>query len=76
MVSVLYLMADKVLKGHIVSFRITDKNAETIEKMLQDEPIVGVKSVSQWFRKIGMDCLAGKVTYKNPEDMLVDATDG
>jgi hypothetical protein len=66
-------MADKTLKEHIVSFRIPKDQAAIVEKMLQDQPIIGVKSPNQFFRKIGRDFLAGRVAYKNPQDMLVDS---
>lgn len=66
-------MADKTLKEHIVSFRIPKEQAAIVERMLEEQPIIGVKSVSQWFRKVGCDCIAGRVAYKNPQDMLTDA---
>lgn len=66
-------MADtKTLKEHIISFRIPKAQADVVEKMLEEQPIIGIRSVSQWFRKVGCDCIAGKVQYKNPQDMLVD----
>lgn len=65
-------MAEKSLKEHIISFRIPKSQADIVERMLQEQPIIGVKSVSQWFRKVGCDCIAGRVVYKNQEDMLVD----
>ena len=66
-------MAEKTLKEHIVSFRIPKEQAAIVERMLQEQPIVGVKSPNQFFRKIGRDFLAGRVAYKNAEDMLVDS---
>jgi hypothetical protein len=65
-------MADKNLKEHIISFRIPKDQADLVQKMLEDRPIIGVKSVSQWFRKVGRDFMAGRMTYKNPQDLLVD----
>lgn len=65
-------MADKNLKEHIVSFRIPKAQADIVERMLQEQPIIGIRSVSQWFRKVGCDCIAGRVAYKNPQDMYVD----
>lgn len=65
-------MAEKTLKEHIVSFRIPKGQAQQVEKMLTEQPIIGVKSVSQFFRKLGRDFLAGRLNYKNPEDLLVD----
>lgn len=66
-------MADKTQKEHIVSFRIPKGQAEVVAKMLQQQPIIGVKLINQWFRKVGCDFIAGRVTYKKPEDMLVDS---
>lgn len=57
----------------MVSFRILRAHADLIEKRLRERPIVGVKSVNQWFRKVGLDCLSGRMTYKNSADMLVDS---
>jgi hypothetical protein len=51
----------ETLKEYIVSFRIS-----------KEQPIIGVKSVSQWFRKVGCDYITGRVTYKNPEDIRAD----
>lgn len=65
-------MADKTLKEHIVSFRIPKDQAAVVVNMLKEQPIIGVKSINQFFRKVGRDYLAGRVTYKNPQDMLVD----
>ena len=70
--SVLFDMADKTLKEHIVSFRIPKAQADIVERMLQEQPISGIKSVNQWFRKVGCDCLAGRMAYKNPADMMMD----
>jgi hypothetical protein len=65
-------MADKTLKEHVVSFRIPKAQAEIVERMLRQQPVSGVKSVNQWFRKVGFDCIAGRVAYKNTADMIVD----
>jgi len=65
-------MADKPVKQHVVSFRVPEEQATTVKKMLAAQPIMGVKSVNQYFRKIGRDFLAGKLTYKNPQDAYVD----
>jgi hypothetical protein len=65
-------MAEKTLKEHIVAFRIPKDQAAIVTKMLADQPICGVKSVNQFFRKIGRDYLAGKMAYKNPEDAIED----
>jgi hypothetical protein len=66
-------MGDKTLKSHIVSFRIPKDEAYIVSKMLEGQPITGVKSVNQFFRKIARDYLAGRVSYKRPEDMLADS---
>lgn len=66
-------MAEKALKEFIISFRIPKEQATMVEKMLQEQPIIGVKSPNQFFRKIGRDFLAGRVAYKHSEDMRVDA---
>jgi hypothetical protein len=65
-------MADKTLKEQIVSFRIPKAQAEMVEHMLVEQPISGVRSVNQWFRKVGVDFVAGRVVYKNPSDQRVD----
>lgn len=65
-------MAEKKLKEHIVSFRIPKEQAAIVTKMLADQPILGVKSINQFFRKIGRDHLAGRLAYKNPEHATVD----
>jgi hypothetical protein len=68
-------MADKKkkqLKSYMVAFRITENDAELIARILESQPITGVDSVSQYFRKLGRDFLAGRLVYKNPNDMLGD----
>ena len=70
--SVLRVVADKTPKEYIVSFRIPNAQAEIVKRMLQEQPIIGINSVGQWFRKVGRDCIAGRLTYKNSNDMLVD----
>jgi hypothetical protein len=65
-------MAEKKLKEYIVSFRIPKDQATIVSKMLVDQPILGVKSVNQFFRKIGRDHLAGRLAYKNPEHASTD----
>ena len=67
-------MSDKVLKDHIVAFRIPKDQATVVTAMLQETPIMNVRSINQFFRKIGMDYVAGKMTYKNPGDAVVDAS--
>lgn len=66
-------MAEKSLKEYIVSFRIPKEQAAIVDKLLDESPIIGVKSPNQFFRKIGLDFLAGKITYKNPSDVLLDS---
>jgi len=66
-------MAEKTLKEHIVSFRIPKGEAQQVEKMLASQPIGGVKSVNQLFRKLGRDFLAGRLSYKNADDLLLDS---
>jgi hypothetical protein len=66
-------MADKTLKEHVVAFRIPEAQAQQCEKMLADQPIVGVKSINQLFRKIGRDFLAGRLSYKNQDDSRIDS---
>lgn len=65
-------MADKPVKQHVVSFRVPEEQATTVKKMLQAQPILGIKSVNQYFRKVGRDFLGGKLAYKNPGDAFVD----
>jgi hypothetical protein len=67
-------MADKTLKEHIISFRIPDDQAELVIKMLREQPILGVRSPNQFFRKLGLDFIAGRLAYKNPEDYYSDTT--
>jgi hypothetical protein len=63
----------KLLKERIVSFRITEEDAEIVEKLIHSPPhICRVKSVNQWFRKIGLDFIAGRMAHKDPVDMLLD----
>lgn len=65
-------MADKTLKEHVVAFRIPETQAQQCAKMLAAEPIIGVKSINQLFRKLGSDFLAGRLSYKNPDDLRID----
>lgn len=65
-------MSDKTLKEHIVSFRIPKDTAATVEKMLGSQPVVGVKSINQFSRKVLKDLLTGKLVYKNAEDISKD----
>lgn len=66
-------MPAKTLKECIVSFRIAKHEAETVDQMLKQQPILGVRSSNQFFRKIARDFLAGKIVYKNADDMRVDS---
>ncbi len=62
----------KVLKQRIVAFRVPEAQALQCEKMLAEQPIVGVKSINQLFRKFGRDFLAGRLCYKNEDDLRID----
>jgi hypothetical protein len=63
----------KRLKNHIVSFRIPKSEAVIVEKMLSDHAVLGVRSVSQWFRKVGRDRIAGRLAYKDEGYANVDS---
>lgn len=65
-------MSEKALKEHIVSFRVSHERATVVERMLNTHRIVSVKSIHQFFRKIGLDYLEGRLIYKNPEDATRD----
>jgi hypothetical protein len=65
-------MGDRTLKQFIVAFRIPKEEADAVKERLKSQPITGVNSVHQFFRKVGRDCVAGRLGYKNAEDALVD----
>jgi hypothetical protein len=65
-------MAEKTLKDQIVCFRITEEQAGAVRKTLEKQPVLGIKSVHQFFRKLACDFLSGRMAYKDPEDVLVD----
>lgn len=67
-------MGEKNLRECIVSFRIPKSQADTASKMLADKPVLGIRSTNQFFRKVGLDFLAGRLTYKNPEHASVDTS--
>lgn len=67
------MAVEKVLKEHIVSFRISTEKAKLIQEALEKQPIVGVKSVNHWFRKVGMDLLGNRLAYRRKEDAFVDS---
>ena len=69
-------MSEKLRKEHIVSFRISNEQHESLTRMLEEQPIVGLKSVNQFFRKVGRDFMAGKIVYKDPQDLLEDIDPG
>jgi hypothetical protein len=55
-------------KQHVISFRLGSADFKDSKERLELNPIVGVKSPSQFSRKIVEDFLAGRLAYANPED--------
>lgn len=58
----------KPCKDHILSFRLSENDAESLGRALGSVPIVGVKSVHHLGRKIVLDFLRGHLVYVNPDD--------
>ena len=64
--------SESTVKPTVVSFRITAKQQKTLDAIQARDPVVGVKSRSQYARKIVSDFIAGRLFYKNPKDKLGD----
>jgi hypothetical protein len=65
-------MAEKSLKTGIVSFRVTQEQATAVTKFTEDHGVLHASSVAKFFRKIGLDFLAGRVVYTDPKHMRTD----
>lgn len=63
-------MAEKKLKQHVVCFRVSTDRYDTAKSSLDAQGIVGMKSVNQFFRKLALDFLSGRLVYKNSEDRI------
>ena len=66
-------MSDKINKGRVISFRVSDKSAEDCDGFLKGAPVWGVKSVNQFARKLFLDYQQGRLTYDNPDHEKMDS---
>ena len=67
-----YRVSPRESAVNVVSFRLTKRDADALGDFLRRTPILGVKSVNQFARKIMMDFRDGKLAYRDPADMDVD----
>lgn len=56
----------------VVSFRVTAKTAKLLEAILDRNPVIGIKSINQYARKILSDYTNGRMKHLDPKDMLAD----
>jgi hypothetical protein len=59
-------------ESSIVTFRVPTTEVKELEKRMQKRPVVGIRSVHQYSRKLFLDFIHGKVVYLNPTDMSED----
>jgi len=59
---------EKATKPTVISFRITNEQEKILTEIQKQSPAVGVHSTRQLCRKIVIDYVAGRLTYKNPAD--------
>lgn len=59
---------NKVIKEHVVAFRLTPEQFKAFEKTFNDNPILGVKSPGMLARKLALDHSLGKINWKNKKE--------
>lgn len=62
----------KDLKDRVASFRISRKIDSKIEDGLSENPIINCDSANKFYRKLALDWHAGRLAYKNPDDLKAD----
>ena len=61
------------LKDHVVCFRITPAICTKVQEQLDAKPIVKCDSTNKFARKLMLDWLAGRLTYKVATDRDTDS---
>lgn len=62
----------RTIHPHVVSFRLTLQQEKNLKAVHERDSALGVKTPNQFARKIVCDFLAGRISYKNPEDRKID----
>ena len=58
----------RVVRPAVISFRVSNAQAQTLEAIFNQQGATGVNSPKQLARKIVADYLAGRLVYKNEAD--------
>ncbi len=59
-------------RTNIVSFRLRDTEAQRLEQDLKDRPVVGIKSLKQFARKLTIDYAYDRLVYVRSVDRRLD----
>ena len=62
----------KDLKDRVASFRISRTIDNEIEEQLSKAPIINCDSANKFYRKLALDWRAGRLVYKNADDLKAD----
>jgi hypothetical protein len=56
----------------VVAFRVSKKAMAAFEKRMNKRPVVGIRSIHQYARKLFLDFTNNKCVYLNPVDAAED----
>jgi hypothetical protein len=61
----------KVIKEHVIAFRLTPEEFAEFEQAHRADPIVGVKSPGTLARKLALDFARGKLKWGKKKDKML-----
>jgi hypothetical protein len=65
-------MAKKETKQRVIAFRINTDKGTALDAWHTEHKIINIHSSNTLARKILLDFIDGRLTYKNHEDALID----
>lgn len=64
-------MATKAVREKVVAFRLTPEQHEAYTKKLAEQPVLGANSPGEHARKLALDFVSDKLTWRNKKDRLL-----